>query len=157
MADRFFDRVADEGSDEEEEVDEETGEVRRSRANGANGNIDDSSEEDEEEWRSQTLELLTSAHSLGGIIDLNFEIVESRNAVSIGHSPDTRLWPHPVYKNIRILPSRLEMTNSNGDGRHIIWDRRYGNSLKPSLSINGSMSRCPQRCSHSNSLCPLLA
>ena len=38
--------------------------------------------DDEEDLRSQTLELLTSAHSLGGIIDLGFEIEETtRNAV----------------------------------------------------------------------------
>lgn len=38
-------------------------------------------DEDEDEWRSQMLELLTSIHTLGGIINLMFDIVESRNAV----------------------------------------------------------------------------
>ncbi|KAK0485166.1 hypothetical protein IW261DRAFT_884949 [Armillaria novae-zelandiae] len=32
---------------------------------------------DEEEWRAHTLELLSNAHSLGGITDLSFEVVES--------------------------------------------------------------------------------
>jgi transcription elongation factor SPT6 len=52
MADRFFDRVADVGSEEEDEedFDEETGRVRsRSKANGANGGLDDSSEEEDED------------------------------------------------------------------------------------------------------------
>ncbi|KAI0696256.1 hypothetical protein BC835DRAFT_1343011 [Cytidiella melzeri] len=38
------------------------------------------SEEEEDEWRSQALDLLSAAHSLGGIVDLSFETVESRNA-----------------------------------------------------------------------------
>ncbi|KAK0500514.1 hypothetical protein EDD18DRAFT_1150352 [Armillaria luteobubalina] len=32
---------------------------------------------DEEEWRAHTLELLSNAHSLGGITDLSFEVVET--------------------------------------------------------------------------------
>ncbi|KAK0223171.1 hypothetical protein IW262DRAFT_1458179 [Armillaria fumosa] len=32
---------------------------------------------DEEEWRARTLELLSNAHSLGGIMDLSFEVVET--------------------------------------------------------------------------------
>lgn len=39
------------------------------------------SEEDEDEWQSQLLCLLSDVHSLGGIIDLSFDIVETRNAV----------------------------------------------------------------------------
>ncbi len=42
----------------------------------------DLSEEEEDDWRSQTLDLLTALHSLGGITDTSFDIVESRNAVS---------------------------------------------------------------------------
>ena len=41
------------------------------------------SEEEEDEWREQALELLAAAHSLGGVVDLTFETVESRNAVRI--------------------------------------------------------------------------
>lgn len=41
----------------------------------------DQSDNDEDDWRSQVLELLTSAHSLGGIIDLKFTIEKTnRNA-----------------------------------------------------------------------------
>ncbi|EKM58210.1 uncharacterized protein PHACADRAFT_207044 [Phanerochaete carnosa HHB-10118-sp] len=40
----------------------------------------DQSDGEEDEWRLQTLDLLASAHSPGGIIDLTFDIVESRNA-----------------------------------------------------------------------------
>ncbi|KAK0204748.1 hypothetical protein DFS33DRAFT_1322514 [Desarmillaria ectypa] len=32
---------------------------------------------DEEEWRAHTLDLLSNAHSLGGIADLSFEVVET--------------------------------------------------------------------------------
>lgn len=38
-------------------------------------------EEEEDEWRSLTLELLSSVHSIGGIADMAFETVQSRNAV----------------------------------------------------------------------------
>ncbi|KAI0344407.1 hypothetical protein BDW22DRAFT_1045439 [Trametopsis cervina] len=38
------------------------------------------SEEEEDEWRGQTLDLLSTVHSLSGIADLSFEVVESRNA-----------------------------------------------------------------------------
>lgn len=38
-------------------------------------------EEAETEWRLEILDLLSAAHTLGGSIDLSFEVVESRNAV----------------------------------------------------------------------------
>ncbi|KAI0086993.1 hypothetical protein BDY19DRAFT_321026 [Irpex rosettiformis] len=37
-------------------------------------------EEEEDEWRSLTLDLLSAAHTIGGIASLAFEIVQSRNA-----------------------------------------------------------------------------
>jgi hypothetical protein len=37
---------------------------------------------EEDEWRKHNLELLSKAHTLGGIMDLTFEVVESDNAVS---------------------------------------------------------------------------
>ena len=57
MAERFFDRVADVGDEEEdEELDEETGEVRsRSRKNGVNGGMEDSSEEEDEDDDEEAL------------------------------------------------------------------------------------------------------
>ncbi|KIW08794.1 uncharacterized protein PV09_00728 [Verruconis gallopava] len=57
MADRFFDRVADVGSEEEdEEIDEETGEViPRAVKNGTNGVLDDSSEEEDEDDDEEAL------------------------------------------------------------------------------------------------------
>ncbi|GBE87802.1 hypothetical protein SCP_1200270 [Sparassis crispa] len=36
--------------------------------------------EEEDEWRTSTLELVSSAHTLGGILDLSFDIVDSRYA-----------------------------------------------------------------------------
>jgi hypothetical protein len=41
------------------------------------------SEDEEDEWRSEALDLLSAVHSLGGIVDMSFETVESRNAVRI--------------------------------------------------------------------------
>ncbi|KAJ3555697.1 hypothetical protein NM688_g2433 [Phlebia brevispora] len=38
------------------------------------------SDEDEDEWRSNLLGLLSDIHSLGGITDLLFDVVDSRNA-----------------------------------------------------------------------------
>jgi hypothetical protein len=58
MAERFFDQVADVGSDEEdEELDEETGEVSsRQKRKGANGaNLDDSSDEEDEDDDEEAL------------------------------------------------------------------------------------------------------
>ena len=51
MAEQFFDRTAQVGSDEEEEdFDEETGEVRQSGKSKSNGvDLDDSSEEEDDE------------------------------------------------------------------------------------------------------------
>ena len=37
--------------------------------------------DEEDEWKTLTLDLLTAAHSLGAMSDLEFEVVESRNAV----------------------------------------------------------------------------
>lgn len=34
-------------------------------------------------WRSNKLELLSKVHTLGGIMDLTFEVVESRYAVGL--------------------------------------------------------------------------
>lgn len=39
--------------------------------------------EDEDEWRSSVLELLTKAHTLGGINELSFEVVESHYSVNL--------------------------------------------------------------------------
>ncbi|KAF8557427.1 hypothetical protein OG21DRAFT_1482297 [Imleria badia] len=38
-------------------------------------------EEEEEAWRTRSLELLSRAHTLGGVLDLSFEVVESRFGV----------------------------------------------------------------------------
>ena len=42
-----------------------------------------SDEEEEDEWKSLTIDLLSDVHSIGGIADLEFEIVKSKNAVSL--------------------------------------------------------------------------
>ena len=41
------------------------------------------SDEDEKSWRSELSTVLASLHTLGGIADANFEVVESSNAVSL--------------------------------------------------------------------------
>ena len=38
--------------------------------------------DDEETWRSNVLDLLTKAHTLGWVADLSFEVVESNYSVS---------------------------------------------------------------------------
>ena len=38
-------------------------------------------EDEEEAWRTRSLELLSSAHTLGGMLDLSFEVVESNLGV----------------------------------------------------------------------------
>jgi hypothetical protein len=52
-----------------------------------------SREEDEEEWRISTLELLSKAHTLGGVEELTFDVVESNYAVS-KHSAGTHTVVH---------------------------------------------------------------
>lgn len=63
MADRFFDKVADVGSEEEEEdddIDEETGEVKQ-RAKRS-GNLDDSSEEEDDDDDEEALRKVRTTH-----------------------------------------------------------------------------------------------
>jgi transcription elongation factor SPT6 len=70
MADRFVDNVADVGSEEEDEedFDEETGRVRsRSKANGANGELDDSSEEEDEDDEEQLAKVRAMLRATHGI------------------------------------------------------------------------------------------
>lgn len=71
-----------------------------------------SGEEEEDDWRSQTLELLSAAHSIGGIIDLSFEVVQSRNAVSSAFLRDAyeTQGPLPVIgPSIRDTRRRIQM------------------------------------------------
>lgn len=75
-------------------------------------------EEDEDEWRSQTLELLSAAHSLGGVIDLTFDVVESKNAVWYVKNMVTSSLTFVTYH--RTSPLNWEVTSSNGDGRPTI-------------------------------------
>ncbi|KAJ6531722.1 hypothetical protein B0H19DRAFT_1188224 [Mycena capillaripes] len=54
--------------------------ARRWRACNPGSTVNFSREEDEEEWRLNNLELLAKAHTLGGIADLGFDVVESNYA-----------------------------------------------------------------------------
>ncbi|KAJ7903590.1 hypothetical protein B0H14DRAFT_2665520 [Mycena olivaceomarginata] len=54
--------------------------ARRWRACNLLSTPEFSREEDEEEWRISTLELLSKAHTLGGVEELTFDVVESNYA-----------------------------------------------------------------------------
>ncbi|KAF8206505.1 hypothetical protein K438DRAFT_1963533 [Mycena galopus ATCC 62051] len=54
--------------------------ARRWRACNSINAPEFSREEDEEEWRISTLELLSKAHTLGGVEELTFDVVESNYA-----------------------------------------------------------------------------
>jgi len=54
--------------------------ARRWRACNPNSAVDDVREDDEEQWRIANLELLARAHTLGGIVELSFDCVESKYA-----------------------------------------------------------------------------
>ncbi|KAF7374941.1 hypothetical protein MSAN_00380200 [Mycena sanguinolenta] len=54
--------------------------ARRWRSCNPNSAPDFSREEDEDEWRSNMLELLSKAHTLGGVEELTFDVVESHYA-----------------------------------------------------------------------------
>lgn len=68
--------------------------ARRWRACNPDNAGDLAREDDEEEWRINNLELLAKAHTIGGIADLGFDVVESNYAVS------TRL---PGYVRVLLL------------------------------------------------------
>ena len=74
-----------------------------------------------EEWRAKILGLLSNVHPLGGIIDLSFDVVKSRNAV--GHTSFRRAaLLADVFVRNRTSPSKWETMNSSGDGRPTPWD-----------------------------------
>ncbi|OCH95479.1 hypothetical protein OBBRIDRAFT_788362 [Obba rivulosa] len=54
--------------------------------------------EEEDEWRSRILDLLATAHSLGGIMDLSFEVVDSHNAdLAVELGSDRFRWRWETY------------------------------------------------------------
>lgn len=46
-------------------------------------------EEDEDEWRTAIVELLSATHTIGGISDLAFEVVKTHYSVSTEHPIET--------------------------------------------------------------------
>ncbi|KIP05010.1 hypothetical protein PHLGIDRAFT_129130 [Phlebiopsis gigantea 11061_1 CR5-6] len=56
------------------------------------------SDEVEDEWRLEILDLVSAAHTLGGSIDLSFEVIESRNAdLAIELGSDDFKWRWEMY------------------------------------------------------------
>lgn len=74
---------------------------------------------EEDNWRIQILELLSKAHTLGGITELSFEIVESRYSVRFVYFYDTCSAYLP--DTFRILHLNSSAKHSNGDGKQIFW------------------------------------
>lgn len=59
---------------------------------------------DEDSWRETTLELLSNAHTLGGISELAFEVVESNFSVSqpLPSSSSRRIWLHALFRSLTL-------------------------------------------------------
>lgn len=67
--------------------------ARRWRACNPDSAVNFSREDDEEEWRIDKLELLAKVHTLGGIAESGFDVVESNYAVS---RLSARLYPRSI-------------------------------------------------------------
>lgn len=89
--------------------------------------------EEDDEWRTCTLKLLSAAHTLGGVIDLSFDVVDSRYAVRLVVVLDRRLFYYS-YSTYRILHLNWEAIHSNGDGKPVLWDRRSQPKSYPNIS-----------------------
>lgn len=76
--------------------------------------------DEEETCRTNILDLLSKIHTLGGIADLSFEVVESNYSVSrsVSRREDLSLTMP------RTLRSSWSVTHSSGDGRHVFWDTK---------------------------------
>ncbi|KDQ57166.1 hypothetical protein JAAARDRAFT_178741 [Jaapia argillacea MUCL 33604] len=73
--------------------------ARRWRACNSDSPATFSEPGEEDSWRSQHLELLSSMHSLGGIVDTSFEVFESKNSDFAFHlDGETFKWRWETYR-----------------------------------------------------------
>lgn len=87
-------------------------------------------QEDEDEWRTAIVELLSAAHTIGGIADLSFEAVKTHYSVGTDHSTESM---HCLILTSRTLPSNYPTMPSNGGGRQTPSGQKYRLKYCPSI------------------------
>lgn len=80
--------------------------------------------DDEDEWRTHILELLTKVHTIGGVTDTSFEVVESNYAVS-GTASEHIHCLTCSFALRRTSHSSWTARHSNGDGKHASWATNF--------------------------------
>lgn len=95
--------------------------------------------DDEDLWRDKTLEILSKAHTIGGIVDFTLETGESNYSVGAllffcsGSKHPYFDFSSSLFHWHRISPWYSSVNHLNGDGRHASRDIDFPLRLYPSI------------------------